>query len=291
MERARLSLTGLSIGDAFGECFFSAQAPWLISSRAMPREPWHYTDDTAMALSIVETLDEHGRIDCDDLAQRFANRYRDDPNRGYSGMTQHVLTEIGNGVPWQEAAGKAFRGEGSMGNGGAMRVGPVGAYFADDLKAVVENARDSAKVTHAHPDGQAGAIAVAVATAQAWQLRDASAGESASSILQAAVEHTPEGKTREGLVIASKLPPDEPVGSAVEMLGNGSLVLSWDTVPFALWCAARHLTSFEEAFWATVSGLGDRDTTCAMVGSIVALAVGREGVPEAWVAAREPLDR
>ena len=91
------------------------------------------------------------------------------------------------------------------------------------------------------------------------------------------------------MIIASKLPPGEPVGSAVEVLGNGSLVVSYDTVPFALWCAARYLDDYEEALWATVSGLGDRDTTCAIVGSIVAMAVGREGIPEAWARAREPL--
>jgi hypothetical protein len=42
--------------------------------------------------------------------------------------------------------------------------------------------------------------------------------------------------------------------------------------------------------WTTVSGLGDRDTTCAMVGGIVALAVGHAGIPRAFVEAREPLD-
>ena len=73
-------------------------------------------------------------------------------------------------------------------------------------------------------------------------------------------------------------------------LGNGSRVTAPDTVPFALWCAARHLDQFEEALWATVSGLGDRDTTCAIVGGVVALAVGPSGLPPAWVAAREPLD-
>jgi ADP-ribosylglycohydrolase len=62
-------------------------------------------------------------------------------------------------------------------------------------------------------------------------------------------------------------------------------------VPFAVWSAAHNLDSFEKALWATVSGLGDLDTTCAMVGSIVALAVGREGIPEPWIEAREPLDR
>ena len=66
-------------------------------------------------------------------------------------------------------------------------------------------------------------------------------------------------------------------------------MIAQDTVPFALWCAARQLTHFEEALWATVSGFGDRDTTCAIVGGIVSLAVGREGLPAEWLAARESL--
>jgi ADP-ribosylglycohydrolase len=289
IERVRLSLEGLSVGDAFGECFFSAQAELLISHRTLPRAPWRYTDDTAMALSIVDTLAHHGRIDCDALARRLAEQYRDDPGRGYGAMAHTILSEIGQGIPWQEATGKAFGGQGSMGNGGAMRVGPVGAYFADDLDAVVQSARDSARVTHAHPDGQAGAIAAAVAAAQAWRTRFAPPSQSASAILETALEHTPDGKTREGLLAASRLPLTEPVHTAATALGNGSLVVSFDTVPFALWCAARHLASYEEALWTTVSGLGDRDTTCAIVGSIVALAVGRRGIPEAWLNARERL--
>ena len=57
-------------------------------------------------------------------------------------------------------------------------------------------------------------------------------------------------------------------------------------MPFALFCAAHHLTSFEDAMWATVSGLGDRDTTCAIVGGIVALT---SDPPMAWLLSREPL--
>ena len=60
-------------------------------------------------------------------------------------------------------------------------------------------------------------------------------------------------------------------------------------MPFALWCAARHLDDDEEALGLTVSGLGDRDTTCAIVGGIVACYVGEEGIPVAWLQAREPL--
>ncbi len=62
-----------------------------------------------------------------------------------------------------------------------------------------------------------------------------------------------------------------------------------DTVPFCLWCAAQYLDNYEEAMWATVSALGDRDTTCAIVGGIVACYNGVEGIPPDWLAAREPL--
>jgi hypothetical protein len=49
------------------------------------------------------------------------------------------------------------------------------------------------------------------------------------------------------------------------------------------------LDNYEEAMWTTVTGLGDCDTTCAIVGSIVALSAGRETIPPAWQDAREPL--
>jgi ADP-ribosylglycohydrolase len=76
---------------------------------------------------------------------------------------------------------------------------------------------------------------------------------------------------------------------AAKELGSGSRVISEDTVPFSVWCAARHLDSYEEALWSTVSGLGDRDTTCAIVGGIVALSAGRGSIPSAWLETRERL--
>jgi ADP-ribosylglycohydrolase len=66
-------------------------------------------------------------------------------------------------------------------------------------------------------------------------------------------------------------------------------VISSDTVPFAVWCAASNLASFEAACWQCVEVGGDIDTTCAMVGGIIVGAVGLEGIPAAWREAREPL--
>lgn len=281
----RLALDGLSLGDAFGERFFGP--PGVIASRIaareLPKGEWAWTDDTAMALSVCEVLEAHGCIDADALASAFARRFAREPGRGYGGGARDILTDIGLGTPWELAAGKVFDGQGSMGNGGAMRVAPVGAYFAEDVERVVTEARRSAQVTHAHEDGQAGSVAVAVAAALVVN------GTPGGELLRAVLPHVPRGETHDGLRRALEVPRTTSAEAAAERLGSGKRVLAWDTVPFALWCAARHLDDFEEAMWCTVAGLGDRDTTCAIVGGIVALRVGRGGLPDGWLRRREPL--
>jgi len=76
-----------------------------------------------------------------------------------------------------------------------------------------------------------------------------------------------------------------------DYLGNGARVTSPDTVPFALWSAACHLSDYKETLWATLRGLGDRDTTCAMVGGIVVMAAGVENIPSEWLSLRESVPR
>ena len=284
LELMQRSLEGLSVGDAFGERFFQPTdlLAAALKARRVPGEaPWGWTDDTAMALSVVETLTAHGRIDPDDLARRFGRRYSLEPARGYGGGAHDVLAQIFRGVPWAQAAASLFEGEGSMGNGAAMRVAPLGAFFAQaSLSTVVEEAHRSAGVTHAHPDGRAGAVAIAVAAACLGKQ------DSRAVVWTQVLARTPHGPTRDGLERASRLGFDVPATRAAEQLGSGQKVLSADTVPFSLWCALKHHDDFREAMWATVSGLGDRDTTCAIVGGLVALT---DPPPAEWIQAREPL--
>lgn len=292
LQRARQSLEGLSVGDAFGERFFAIDGPFLgdvLRERALPRPPpWRYTDDTVMALSIYEVLAAHGRIDQGALAAAFARRYVEDPARGYGAGAHDILRSLALGEPWQQVAPSVFGGMGSLGNGGAMRAAPLGAYFAGDLARAAAEARASADVTHAHPEGQAGAIAIAVAAA--WVTAHAGdAALDARAMFDAVLAHTPDGATRRGIVRASEMSLQRPVQAAADDLGNGRRVTAEDTVPFCLWCAARHLDSYEDALWATVSVRGDIDTNCAIVGGIVVCATGTESIPAAWRAAREPL--
>jgi len=289
MERAYLSLDGLSVGDAFGERFFlpPTVALSMIQQRTTPQGPWGYTDDTEMALGIVQVLEAYGRIDQDALAKVFGNRYRENPYRGYGGAAHGILQAIHEGAPWRQVSSLVFEGSGSKGNGGAMRVAPLGAYFADDLGRVATEARASAEVTHFHPEGQAGAIAIAVAAA--WASGWGQQHLASRQLFEVVLDHTPSGGTRRGLEKARALSLETSPVAAAKELGSGSRVISEDTVPFAVWCAARHLGHYEEALWSTVSGLGDRDTTCAIVGGIVSLSAGRASIPAAWLDARERL--
>ncbi len=280
MTLMEASLNGLSVGDAFGERFFGPPGVMTarIAAREVPPGPWGWTDDTAMALSVCEVLRQRGTIDRDLLARAFARRFRDDRHRGYGAAAQGILEEIDDGTPWEIAARRPFGGTGSKGNGGAMRASPIGAFFAGDPARVVDEARASAVVTHFHPEGQAGAIAVALAAA--W------AAQPDGALLPFVVRWMPESRTRSLIDEAAALPLTHEPWRVATQFGAGERVLAEDTVPFALWCAARHIDSYEEALWTTVSALGDRDTTCAIVGGIVAI---RSPIPPAWLAAREPL--
>ncbi|MFB6350181.1 MAG: ADP-ribosylglycohydrolase family protein, partial [Bradymonadaceae bacterium] len=184
----------------------------------------------------------------------------------------------------------AFGGEGSFGNGAAMRVAPVGAYFADDLDVTVEAAEASARITHAHAEGRAGAIAVAVAAAMARRTRDAPVDEAAGRIVEVVRDRTPAGQVREGIEEAERMGDDASVAEVARAVGSGQRVTAMDTVPFVIWSETRHLDRTSEALWQTVKGGGDRDTTAAMVGGIVSQRTELEDVPEEWFARREELD-
>jgi len=289
LARACLALEGLSVGDAFGERFFVSPDTVgdLIRARALPAAPWPHTDDTQMALSVLESLRQFGRVEQDALAQSLAHHY--DPSRGYGPSMHGLLEWVRLGIPWRAAAGRLFAGQGSYGNGAAMRVAPVGAYFAENLDEAAKEAVRSAEVTHAHAEGIAGAVAVAVAAALACKLAREGRRPSRREYLDGVLPYVPSGLVRERLRHARDLAEGASVRLAVSALGNGTGVSAQDTVPFALWCAGERLESYEEALWLTVSGLGDRDTTCAIVGGIVALYGGRGAIPESWLAAREPL--
>ena len=292
MSRAAVALDGLSVGDALGETCFRTHNWDAIQEdpHATARGPWPFTDDTAMALSIYDVLSEHGRIDQDSLAKRFAARYRAQPWRGYGAGAHRLLEQIGSGTDWRDAAESVFPG-GSFGNGSAMRIAPLAGYFAeDDYTEIAHQARLSAGVTHAHAEGLAGGVAAAVAGAYAWKHRDSRSDSAIKhGLFDAVLARTLPSAVRRGVERAADLDFDLSIETVVSFVGNGRNISCQDTVPFCVWVAAKHLDDYPTAIVQTIRGGGDIDTNCAIVGGIVALAVGRDGIPRGWLRDREAL--
>ena len=210
ITRALISLEGLSVGDAFGELFFHLSAS-VFRTRNLPPRPWRWTDDTHMALSVVEILMTYGRIEQDALAAAFANRFREDPHRGYASGARSLLIKLLHGADWREVSPALFDG-GSYGNGGAMRAAPIGGFFAGDPDRAAKEAQLATVITHAHPEGQAGAMAVAAAAALAAQPSHAEGREFIEEVLS----FVSPGVTRNRIAMSLDIPGDNPVTTGIQ---------------------------------------------------------------------------
>ncbi|MEV6048576.1 ADP-ribosylglycohydrolase family protein [Streptomyces xanthochromogenes] len=265
--RALDSLRGLSVGDALGSQFFVPAHYPLLKRRELPEGPWQWTDDTEMACSVLAVLASHGRVDQDALALSFAHHH--DFDRGYGPAVNRMLRLVREGGDWRTLASALFKGQGSWGNGSAMRIAPLGAWYADDPEQATHQAEISSYTTHQHREAVVGAMAVAAAAA----LAAAPAGPPApGDLLDAVIALVPRSAVGAGLRRARDMLDYDDAATVAAVLGSGRRTSAHDTVPFALWSAARGLGDYERAFWTTAQVGGDVDTTCAIVGGVIAAA-------------------
>lgn len=196
-----------------------------------------FTDDTVMTVANAEWL-LTGK-DLADIMQRYGRKY---PDAGYGGMFKKWLKED-RPLPYN-----------SFGNGSAMRVSPVGWAFGT-LEETLEAARQSAAVTHDHPEGVKGAQAVAACIFLARR------GES-KEVMKAYVEDT----FRYDLTrTCDEIRPAYRFDSRCQ-----------GSVPESI-IAFLESTGYENAVRLAVSLGGDADTMGAIAGSIAEAYYG--GVP------------
>jgi poly(ADP-ribose) glycohydrolase ARH3 len=183
------------------------------------------------------------------------------------------------GIPYAQAAGMLYGGQGSFGNGAAMRIAPVGLFFYDDAN-LYEKAHRSATVTHAHAVGVDGAAVQARAVAEAVRLdpREPFPTEAYLDRLldTARTQEMEEALVRAQDAIHEHVPPRE----AIRTLGSGVAVHK--SLPFAIYTFVRHAGNFEEClFCATLNG-GDRDTLGAMACAVSGAYLGAGAIPTTW---------
>jgi poly(ADP-ribose) glycohydrolase ARH3 len=163
-------MVGSALGDAIGEMAFRWPGEERLRTWLSGASELAYTDDTAMAIGLAQSLIARGCLEQQHLGDTFQANYRREPWRGYAQGPPALFHRVAMySMPYAEAARQLFQGQGSYGNGAAMRIAPLGLFFHDTAD-LYEQAERSATVTHAHPIGVDGAAVLAWAVARAVAL-------------------------------------------------------------------------------------------------------------------------
>ncbi|WP_415324698.1 ADP-ribosylglycohydrolase family protein [Chryseobacterium sp. MMS23-Vi53] len=281
---ASKSLTGISIGDAFGESFFGEESLMksYIHQRIIPESSLDFTDDTIMAIAVYKSLEKFSEINQYFLAEEFTKNYYLDINRGYGPSMHQYFRAIKSGENWKEVSYSKFEGQGSMGNGGAMRASIIGAYFYADLEKLKLSADLSCEVTHANREAIEGTKAIALAAAFAVQEKLGIIKLDQQAFIQKIQDELNDSDMKSKLNKALYLDGNPSIELLVKTLGNGIKMTAQDTVPIVIWMLSRYRNNFEECLWNPVSALGDRDTTCAMAGGVSILCCNENTIPS-WI--------
>ena len=227
---------------------------------------WHcwYTDDTQMAIGDAEALLASGEVVEAELVRAFAANYV--PSRGYGRGARLVLEAMEDGRDYAAVAESHFPG-GSYGNGAAMRVAPVGAFFHADHARLWEQARLQSLPTHRHPLGVEGAQLLALAVAVAMGPFDRAAYF--DRLIGACVSDE----------FRQKMQQASAVRSADDLAALGNKITALGSVPTAIASFALTPTSYADAVGNVILLGGDTDTLAAMAGAVAGAHVGIAGAP------------
>ena len=274
------ALIGSAVGDALGA---PAEGYSMEQVRSLYTEEtgWamvcdRYTDDTEMMIGVAESLIRNKGFNGADMARTFIQNY--DATRGYGPGSKEALERIRSGESWEEASKKVFAGEGSYGNGAAMRIAPVGLLYYDNTDALREVAYKSSHITHSHELGKEGAAlqAFAIALAVRGQKEDMLLG-----LKEFVQNEVYEDKIRRIELLRDK---DATKQEIIAELGNGEA--AFNSVPTAVYSFLR-FDSFADSVIYAVSLGGDTDTIGAMTGAISGAYYGYDAIPNEWIAQLE----
>lgn len=267
-----------------------------------------YSDDTAMARCVVQSLLTRTGFDEHDMARRFAKEYSASPHRGYGAGVIQVLKKLSSPQlsDVYQPARDQFSGRGSFGNGGAMRAAPFALAFPD-MADVKRFARLGAMLTHSCSLGYNGAVLQALAVHLSLQgaldlphqfisrliteMEEVEGDEAArkdARILKEAEKPFCERLHRiRDLMDRSKVSIEE----VISELGNGIAALH--SVPTAIFCVL-HCLQPRECIPESYGGVertiayslalgGDTDTIACMAGAIAGAHYGIETIPQSWI--------
>jgi poly(ADP-ribose) glycohydrolase ARH3 len=274
-------MLGSALGDAIGELAFHNPSIERLSLKLEMVKELIYTDDTAMALGIGESIQERGYLDPEHLGETFRRNFEREPWRGYASGPPTIFTAVAQkGRTYVEAARSLFGGRGSFGNGAAMRVAPIGLFYHDSLD-LYEKVRLSSIVTHTHPVGIDGSAVQAKAVSLALH-HDPSQEFSSEKFLNSLLNFAQTTQMKNKLLMVQKMITENvsPVRAAQQI---GRSVTAPESIPFAIYSFLLHHKSFKDCLFCAILNGGDRDTLGAMACAISGAYLGIDELPQIWL--------
>lgn len=244
-----------------------------------------YTDDTQMMIATAKSLVGCEGVNARHMADLFLSHF--DPVRGYGQGTTMVFQKWRNDVPVENASEQIFDG-GSFGNGGSMRIAPVGVYYTDDPEQLADAVRTACGITHAHPLGIGGSYLQARSVAKAFNTTP-DVDPEADAWLTQLQDDFPDDMDEDGVLLdkleaAKRLLHEHsgpaPFSEVVDRLGCTSK--AFESVPAAIYAFLANRDSFRDAVVYAVGIGGDTDTIGAMTGAIAGAYHGVTAVPDHW---------
>jgi poly(ADP-ribose) glycohydrolase ARH3 len=267
---------GLAVGDALGSAWEGITSDLIYEMGPADKIVAHdsgetifYTDDTQMMIGVVQALLERGEIETHSLAAKFAANYH--PDRGYGQGARQIINAIGAGDDWEKVASTVFEGQGSLGNGAAMRVAPLGLYFAPDIDMVATQAALSAVPTHCHEIGIDGARIMAVAAALAAMSYGQAFNRKEFLQVLLPVAQTEEFQWQIGHAL--QLSPFDSLASF------GNSLEAHRSVMTSIMCFVDSPDNYCEAVSRAIGQGNDVDTLAAMAGALSGARLGIDAVP------------
>lgn len=274
------TLVGCAVADALGMPFETRTAddPFLTSwdgetylhSDYHQLAPGQWTDDTMMSRLLAQSLVEKKDFYGEDIAERYAHWYANEPHRGMGKATGQALKNLTQGTSWRVSGVL-----GAEGNGSAMRAAPIGVFFSWDLERATEAAKLDAYITHASVEASEGSVMIALATAYLARRR------TKDGLLDWLSGYTIDCAVGRSVCdLNTCVLAGMPVQEVLHKFGTKAHVAQ--TVPSAL--AAFVMTnSYMEAVQAVIRAGGDTDTTAAIAGALAGTYYGLEGIPSPLV--------
>jgi ADP-ribosyl-[dinitrogen reductase] hydrolase len=282
IERYRGCLLGLAVGDAVGTTLeFELPGTFtpiddMVGGGSFRLNPGQWTDDTAMALCLAESLiEQEGFVPVHQL-EKYLQWFREG-HLSSTGRCFGVGNTVYSALRRFEQTGAPYCGSRdpkSAGNGSLMRLAPVPLFFAQNPKAAIEKSADSSRTTHG------ARTAVDACRYMAALLVGAVHGTSREELLSSHYSPIP-GYWEENPLVdeideiaAGSFKHRQPP----EIEGLGYVVKSLEA---ALW-AFYHSQSFKEGCLLAVNLGDDADTTGAVYGQLAGAFYGEQGIPKPW---------